>query len=150
MYQVSLGTNAQCTQVRVRRQVYFPFLLAPLLRTLIALTSRRKCDPTIFVSYKIRSLAKETPFWSAFGLWFEFAPVLARPRGEHLWTRFGSDWDGPTFVFVAHRRAQSLEWDVPDDDGDLLAGFGAQGTSIPKEDSTFEMLLLMSLDSDIQ
>lgn len=69
-------------------QVYFPELLAPLLRTLLHLTSpplapsSASDTPTIIISYKIRSLSKETPFWSAFGLWFSFEPVLTRPIGR--------------------------------------------------------------------
>ncbi|THU84188.1 hypothetical protein K435DRAFT_971296 [Dendrothele bispora CBS 962.96] len=71
--------------------VYFPELLAPLLRTLIQLSSSpfvpptptdsnpHYQDPQMIISYKIRSLSKETPFWSAFGLWFSFEPVLVRP-----------------------------------------------------------------------
>ncbi|KAH9041670.1 hypothetical protein EDB85DRAFT_1842180, partial [Lactarius pseudohatsudake] len=52
--------------------VYFP-----LLRTLLHLTA---ADPRVVISYKIRSLTKEMAFWSAFGLWFTFAPVLMRAR----------------------------------------------------------------------
>ncbi|KAF5339260.1 hypothetical protein D9758_013335 [Tetrapyrgos nigripes] len=67
--------------------VYFPELLAPLLRTLIQLSSPpfipirytgSEHDLQIIISYKIRSLSKETPFWSAFGVWFTFEPVLVR------------------------------------------------------------------------
>ncbi|THU75270.1 hypothetical protein K435DRAFT_881209, partial [Dendrothele bispora CBS 962.96] len=39
-------------------------------------------DLQIIISYKIRSLSKETPFWSAFGLWFSFEPVLVRPTSR--------------------------------------------------------------------
>jgi hypothetical protein len=44
--------------------------------------------PWIVISYKIRSLT----FWSAFGLWFTFAPVLVRARsgGSSRWERFGA------------------------------------------------------------
>ncbi|VDC07859.1 unnamed protein product [Peniophora sp. CBMAI 1063] len=70
--------------------VYFPELLAPLLRSLLELTSSSP-SPLITISYKIRSLAKETAFWNAFGLWFTFEPVFV--RGEAGWTRFGEDAD---------------------------------------------------------
>ncbi|KAI0789898.1 hypothetical protein C8Q75DRAFT_806556 [Abortiporus biennis] len=69
--------------------VYFPELLAPLLRTLLHLTSppfqshNRNINintTQIIISYKIRSLAKESTFWSAFGLWFDFEPVFERER----------------------------------------------------------------------
>lgn len=113
-------------------------------------------QPEVIVSYKIRSLPKEAPFWSTFGLWFTYEPVLARRTpplgGEHgsstQWERFGAIWDGPTFVFVARRRAESLRgWDMPDDDEELLTGVGAQGTTSRKGDGTFETLLFMSMQT---
>ena len=167
-------------------QVYFPELLAPLLRTLLELSSppfvSRSTDPQrwpkIIISYKTRSLSKETPFWSTFGLWFSFSPVLvrtskpkpkltpaertrwsdvsndddARDGGEEedesdVWTRFGAEDDGDVFVFVARRRKESLDWDVPLDDAELLSGVGAGGDGLRKSDDTFETLLLMSLSS---
>lgn len=128
--------------------VYFPELLAPLLRTLLSLSSLRPCTGNameIIFSYKIRSLAKESLFWSALGLWFKFEPVIVMRDGEE-WRRFGSDSEDPTFIFVASRRANSYTWLVPDDDNDLLHGVGAHGTASRKGDETFESLLLMSLD----
>ncbi|KAG1750074.1 hypothetical protein EDB19DRAFT_1677772 [Suillus lakei] len=115
--------------------VYFPELLAPLLRTLLHLTSPPsvsifESQPRVIMSYKIRSLSKETPFWLAFGLWFSFEP----------WQRFGSDVgeDGDlAFIFVARRRPESLSWIIPSEDIDLLGG--------KKSDETFETLLLMGL-----
>nr|GAT45283.1 predicted protein [Mycena chlorophos] len=125
--------------------VYFPHLLAPLLRSLIQLTSTSFGDPQIIISYRVRSLPKETPFWTAFGLWFEFAPVLTRSHSG--WQRFGAELPDPTFVFIARRRKHSREWFVPDSDAALLSGVGAQGTSTPKGDDTFETLLFMSIGS---
>jgi len=144
--------------------VYFPELLAPLLRTLIQLSSP-PFIPTpesgisehrlkIVMSYKIRSLAKEAAFFSAFGLWFTFEPVVARPntkKGETLqlpWSRFGTSLHGRDFVFVARRRPESMVWGLPDDDQKLLDGVGAWGTDSRKSDDTFEMLLLMGLDDE--
>ncbi|KAJ6623968.1 putative methyltransferase-domain-containing protein [Mycena sp. CBHHK59/15] len=134
--------------------VYFPELLAPLLRSLIQLSSPPFVPPNkeieVIVSYKTRSLPKETPFWSAFGLWFEFTPVLAQkspgPGGNAPWQRFGASLEDPTFVFVAHRRKESLNWTVPPSDEDLMHGVGVAGTLAPKGDDTFETLLLMSID----
>ena len=75
-----------------------------------------------------------------------------------MWTTFG--FSAPTsengdsdedmaFVFIAERRPASVDWMVPDDDSDLLAGMGANGNSSPKNDETFEMLLMMRLvDAD--
>ncbi|KAA1477186.1 hypothetical protein DENSPDRAFT_786231 [Dentipellis sp. KUC8613] len=130
--------------------VYFPELLAPLLRTLLHLTSGAVGEETVqvVISYKIRSLAKETPFWSAFGLWFVFAPVLVRERAGAGWRRFAGDKEGETFVFVARRRGESMAWRVPMDDGELLGGVGAGGTDARKSDDTFEVLLLMGMDDE--
>jgi len=136
-------------------QVYSLELLAPLLRTLIQLSSPpfvsppRNPDLQIIMSYKIRSLAKETPFWAAFGLWFSFEPVLFREDANSKWTRLGSELEGPSFVFVARRRTESFGWSVPDDDRDLLAGKGIMdGSDQAKGDDTFENLLFMVLNGD--
>lgn len=136
--------------------VYFPELLAPLLRTLLHLTSPPsisifELQPRVIISYKIRSLSKETPFWSAFGLWFSFEPVIARRIDANSlseWQRFGSDLGGDgdlAFIFVARRRPESLNWTIPSEDVDLLGGVGARGTCSKKSDETFETLLLMGL-----
>ncbi|CAA7267042.1 unnamed protein product [Cyclocybe aegerita] len=133
--------------------VYFPELLAPLLRTLLHLSSppftspSATQQPSLFISYKIRSLAKETAFWSAFGLWFDFQPVLMKNGSEKShWQRFGSDFDDTTFLFVAHRRHESFDWKVPLSDPDLLGGVGAHGSDTRKGDDTFENLLLMMME----
>ncbi|KAF7374747.1 Tumor-related protein [Mycena sanguinolenta] len=134
--------------------VYFPELLAPLLRSLIQLSSppftAKSSDVEVIISYRVRSLAKETPFWSAFGLWFDFSPVLVKKTGREAtdssWQRFGVGLEDPTFVFVARRRKESLDWQVPPSDEDLMQGVMAQGTRLPKSDDTFETLLLMSLE----
>ncbi|KAI5119426.1 hypothetical protein M0805_009877 [Coniferiporia weirii] len=145
--------------------VYFPHLLAPLLRSLLQLTSppfaRLDRPPEVIISYKIRSLAKETAFWLAFGLWFNFSPVLVSPliqpvarkveNGEPLGTRKKENWDilrqdgEMEFIFIALRRPESYDWTVPDNDDDLLSGIGAGGTITPKGDDTFEALLLMQV-----
>jgi len=146
-------------------KVYFPELLAPLLRTLIQLSSppfilsedvASEDGLTVTMSYNVRSLSKETPFWSAFCLWFAFEPVLARRRTANIkdgtpplpWRRFGSSVDGHVFVFIARRRPDSLTWEVPDNDQDLMDGVGAYNTRSRKGDDTFETLLLMALGDD--
>ena len=113
----------------------------------------------MIISYKIRSLAKETPFWAAFGLWFVFSPVLARRPGRHpsrddssgnesSWVRFSTALEQEdSFVFVAQRRPESRTWTVPEKDDDLLDGVGAWGNQERKSDDTFETMLLMSLDT---
>ncbi|PPR02597.1 hypothetical protein CVT24_002168 [Panaeolus cyanescens] len=136
--------------------VYFPELLAPLLRSLLYLTSHpfvtsrksaeAQTSPVVYISYKVRSLAKETAFWSAFGLWFEFYPVLFRGNTKDaVWERFGSHLDDTSFLFYARRRVESYDWPIPEIDKDLLDGVGANGTHTRKSDDTFENLLLMSL-----
>ena len=88
-------------------------------------------------------------FWSAFGLWFTFEPVLVRGRsggGSSRWERFGAEGDGEVFVFTARRRPESLSWSAPEDDTALLEGVGAWGTQERKGDDVFELLLLMGVD----
>ncbi|KAF7424453.1 hypothetical protein PC9H_009760 [Pleurotus ostreatus] len=147
------GTDRFLTHIVCSDLVYFPELLSPLLRTLLQLSSPPFINPTfttpqtIIISYKIRSFAKESVFWSAFGLWFSFYPVLYKARASSSWARTGSTEDIP-FIFIAHRRPESSCWIVPNDDQSLLQGVGARGTSCPKSDDTFETLLLMSVDDD--
>ncbi|KAJ7170806.1 putative methyltransferase-domain-containing protein [Mycena crocata] len=142
-----LSGSPHITHILCSDLVYFPELLGPLLRSLVQLSSPPfSTTAEVVISYKIRSLAKETPFWSAFGLWFEFAPVLVQKTGQATWHRFGVALEDPTFVFVARRRPESFQWDLPPNDEDLMHGVMAQGTPSPKGDDTFETLLLMSLD----
>ncbi|EPQ52771.1 hypothetical protein GLOTRDRAFT_122699 [Gloeophyllum trabeum ATCC 11539] len=136
--------------------VYFPELLAPLLRSLIQLSSPpfvpegRPWDLEVVISYKIRSLPKETPFWSAFGLWFTFHPVIVRPRGDtdasgDTWRRLGSSiGEDGCFVFIARRRAESFTWSIPESDSDLLSGHGTPWSS----DEQFETFLLSAFDDN--
>ncbi|OJA08718.1 hypothetical protein AZE42_07086 [Rhizopogon vesiculosus] len=154
---LSDGMRACITHIVCSDLVYFPHLLAPLLRTLLHLTSppfasTSESQPQVVISYKIRSLLKETPFWSAFGLWFSFEPVIARKIDpNHLsseWQRLGTDTrDGgdQMFIFVARRRPESLDWTTPLEDADLLGGVGTRGTDSKKSDETFETLLFMGL-----
>ena len=135
-------------------QVYFPELFGPLLRTLIHLTSPSCVSSSwlpakIVVSYMIRSLPKETPFWTAFGLWFSFQSVLARRDASEPWRQFGADEDTDrTFVFVAHRRPESIAWHVPETDKELMEGVGARDTTTKKGDDTFETILFMAMGID--
>ena len=154
-------------------KVYFPHLLAPLLRSLIHLTSLPPSSPqpTIIMSYKIRSLPKETPFWSAFGLWFAYEPVLYRCRrhaplpstrgnGDYESDRLpltthpnedpGTGWaryhaPSSSYIFTAHRKNVSLDWSIPEGDKDLLEGVGAYDDQRRKGDDAFDLMLLMSI-----
>ena len=123
------------------------------------------------VSYRIRSLQKESPFWSAFGLWFSYEPVLYRHRQsspsppprengdygsdgplsnthsngdpETDWTRYHTS--SSTYTFIARRKSTSLGWSVPERDKDLLEGVGAYGDQRRKGDDTFELMQLMDI-----
>lgn len=72
---------------------------------------------------------------------------MARRIGgsQKSWTRFGLSFDDHTFVLTAKRRDESLTWQVPDDDRDLMDGIGTWGTETRKGDDTFETLLLMGI-----
>lgn len=136
-----------------KNQIYFPELLAPLLRTLLQVTSPPFCSSAnaavnVVIAYKLRSLPKETPFWSAFGLWFDFEPVLVNDMSSvnSQWQRFGSSSGDPVFIFVGHRRPESFSWTIPLDDSDLLCGKGAMGDDLVMGDDTFGTLLFMSMD----
>jgi hypothetical protein len=118
--------------------VYFPELLPPLLRSMIYLTSSTSASITI--SYKVRSLAKEEPFWRAFGVWFDFHPVLCRAvkqaQGSE-WRRLGTlkvdlfsrhrdvdeEAEDTIFVFHAVRKLSTLDKLIPNEDSDLMAGY---------------------------
>lgn len=69
--------------------VYFPFLYAPLLRTLIALTSGAVAPIELVFAYKVRSLAREEPFWRAFGA---YADARFRHATEARLQATGSRW----------------------------------------------------------
>ncbi|KAH6909164.1 putative methyltransferase-domain-containing protein [Coprinopsis sp. MPI-PUGE-AT-0042] len=133
--------------------VYFPELLAPLLRSLLHLTTSNHetygSSPTVVISYMIRSLVKETAFWSAFGLWFSFTPVLVKKRGsdEGDWGPLNSALgDDPFYIFHAERHPESFAWRIPSSDQELLDGVGANGSLSRKGDTTFESLLLFSME----
>ncbi|GLB40288.1 putative lysine methyltransferase [Lyophyllum shimeji] len=145
------------THVLCSDLIYFPELLAPLLRSLLQVTSppfSSTEDPTqasgvtVVISYKLRSLSKEAPFWSAFGLWFTFKPVLVKDTssGDGTWQRFGASSDDPMFIFIANRRPESYAWKIPTHNSDLLAGRGAVADDSAKADDTFETLLFMTLE----
>jgi hypothetical protein len=84
-------------------KVYFSHLLAPLLHTLNHLTSVPPSSPQpgVIISNRIRSLPKEIPFWSAFGVWFSYEPVLyrrdRRPPLPSLQGSAGYESDHPPF-----------------------------------------------------
>jgi len=104
--------------------------------------------PQVLISYKVRSLEKETAFWSAFGLWFQFSPMLVKDNrvAENEWQRFGVDFEDTAFLFIGKRRAESLTWTIPLLDSDLLAGIGANGSNSRKGDDTFENILLLTME----
>ncbi|KAF9040976.1 hypothetical protein BDZ89DRAFT_330613 [Hymenopellis radicata] len=96
------------------QQVYFPELLAPLLRTLLHLAAIH--SPGIIISYKIRSLPK---FWTACGLYFTFQPVLIRRDWDSDWECFGLSFEDAMFTFVAHRRPESRQLSIPSSENQM-------------------------------
>ncbi|KAF8339572.1 putative methyltransferase-domain-containing protein [Cantharellus anzutake] len=131
-------THILCSDV-----VYFPALLAPLLRTLIWITEDFK-GAEILISCRIREMAKEAPFWHAFGAWFAFEPVIWRSTdsniGDGVWKRFGAQDE--TRIFVGHRRAETLGRNNKIgnmSDIDLLTTWRHE---------SFEMILLMEMEAD--
>ena len=138
-----------------------------MLRSLLHITSppfqAEGSSIEVIIAYEIRSLTKETPFWSAFGLWFTYEPVLSKPKLGDIslddpvaenaaWRRHGShkDADGSSYVFIARRRPESYGWIIPESDSELLDGVYARGTTDKKSDDAFEMLLLMKMDDDAE
>ncbi|GAA5825578.1 hypothetical protein JCM3770_006893 [Rhodotorula araucariae] len=65
--------------------IYFEFLYAPLLRTLLGLTEpdNEGHSAIVLFSYKIRSLVKEQPFWETFGRWFALEAVQVGTRAPY-------------------------------------------------------------------
>lgn len=161
-----LTSTAPPTHILCSDLVYFPELLAPLLRTLISLTT---ISPTteVLIAYKIRSLTKEQPFWCGLSAWFELTQVdyqrdpraPKQPFGAHT-SHFGSRAppctpDGQPlddyFLFVAHRRPETHVWAVPESDAALLQGQyvheGQMRTALTT--GTFEWLLLSRATEDV-
>lgn len=126
--------------------VYFPELLAPLLRSLVHLTQPQHASsttPPVMIAYKIRSLSKEEPFWSNLGVWFNVSTVSCRylPDRDQThwgsWHRFGSfasDVDGSNrsieqdseddyFIFIAERKSSTFHFEAPTEDDKLMSGF---------------------------
>ncbi|KAF8589434.1 hypothetical protein K439DRAFT_1332591 [Ramaria rubella] len=119
--------------------VYFPELFSPLLRSLLQLTSPPFSTATqpveVIISYMVRSIPKEMPFWNTFSAWFNFTPVLVRNISSSMpWERFGDQGENTLFIFIATRKLESFDWTLPDD-----------VEVMRREDDTFETILLMSM-----
>lgn len=81
----------------------------------------------------IRSLPTEMPFYSAFGVWFDFTRVLFRNK-DGRWRGFG-DGEGDTcFIIVATRKTETLDWEIP-----------AEGDLLRRGNESFETFLFMNL-----
>ncbi|CEH19222.1 Putative N2,N2-dimethylguanosine tRNA methyltransferase [Ceraceosorus bombacis] len=125
--------EAKLTHIVCSDLVYFPELLPSLLRTLVWLTDlappsglgdSAKLDsggqatsPLVLISYKVRSLIKEQPFWTAFGTWFDFEPVRFRFRKRSNTGLHNND-ASPTKAIAEHGTPSSsaspdpwTEWD---------------------------------------
>lgn len=174
-----LVTELRCrlTHLICSDLVYFPELLPLLLRSLIHLSeppSVGDCGPELIISYKIRSLVKEQPFWSALGSWFDYCAVNAQTCAvgqdqKDSWHRFGStpaDYNADSgdgqeyFLFVGRRQQDSLGCKPPANDSDLMQGKRCRldtrsGTPeyrlelAPAQNDYFEWLLLSSMGSSL-
>ena len=76
----------------------------------------------------------------SFGDWHTFGLADA-PAGAR-------DEEDRAFIFIAKRKEESWNWEVPEKDDDLLSGVGTLGTRNPKGDDTFETLLMMQTTLD--
>lgn len=141
--------------------VYFPELLTPLLRTLVHLTNEVS-SPEVIIGYKLRSYTKEEAFWKAFGIWFDFSPVLCKEKGEKELRRFGShakdtaqfeiaNGDVPAedemFIFIAHRKASTAVCVMPANDEEFLGGWILRDGNMTRGEGgeTFELLLMNAM-----
>lgn len=149
--------------------VYFPELLCPLLRCLIYLTQSTLSTNfvEVIIGYKIRSHSKEETFWKAFGVWFDFYPVLCKKKASKddssEWRRFGSlsldsgkttlneneeiASEDEMFVFVASRKKSTLDCQMPENDQQLLGGWLLRQDSLQQGTGaeTFELLLMNAI-----
>ncbi|EJD49537.1 hypothetical protein AURDEDRAFT_59449 [Auricularia subglabra TFB-10046 SS5] len=133
----ALQSTVRPTHVVCCDLIYFPELLAPLLRTLLALTDKDSGTAAeIILAYKMRSQTKEGPFWAAFGMWFAFERVAGALKAT------APQEPDELFLFTARRKAHTLAWPVPDDDAGLLHGAG-----LPNREGSdaFELMLLMAM-----
>jgi hypothetical protein len=111
--------------------VYFPALMPLLLRTHLDLITD---ETTPFVlAYKSRDLSKEEAFFHAFANWFAFEAVKRRSDGKRLGI------EDESYVFVAYRKRESLEWEVPTSDDALMHG---------RVSPEFELMLLSEIEMD--
>ncbi|BGP50792.1 hypothetical protein JCM10450v2_006718 [Rhodotorula kratochvilovae] len=154
--------------------IYFEFLYAPLLRTLLGLTEpdEEGRSATVVFSYKIRSLVKEQPFWEAFDtLSASVPPSLSLPStppspsspappAPLIWSRLGAALPSSTapgttdelYVFICTRHpstyggaAAVAREDVSDEQ--LLQG---RGVARGEEGGAgrFEEMILAGLEWD--
>lgn len=67
--------------------IFFPFLFAPLIHTLLILTSSdyQHLEPIILIGYKERSATKEFPFFALIGRYFRIEPILSRSNSSDPW-----------------------------------------------------------------
>ncbi|OAV97011.1 hypothetical protein PTTG_00100 [Puccinia triticina 1-1 BBBD Race 1] len=108
--------------------VFFPFLFAPLLRTLLILTSPQylpstiTSTPVVLFGYKERSAVKEFPFFSLLGRYFKLEPILSRSDPAGPWELFrrqhqssdGRDGDDRSKIYLlrATRHPSTIHLDL--------------------------------------
>lgn len=90
----------------------------------------------VVLSYKIRTLQKEEPFWTAFGCWFQYSRVVRQLRALD-----GDDDENldDIWIFSATRLPSTIGIDVAVvNDAQLMHMLGT--------DDTFEQMLLLKVD----
>ncbi|KAA1133958.1 hypothetical protein PGTUg99_033518 [Puccinia graminis f. sp. tritici] len=105
--------------------VFFPFLFAPLIRTLLILTSPHylpsnySSTPVILFGYKERSAVKEFPFFSLLGRYFKLEPIISRSDPTGPWEllrnhRDKEDEDDGSKVYLirATRHPSTIDLDL--------------------------------------
>lgn len=131
----AVTTTFPLTHILCSDLVYFPELLAPLLNTLLDLTNEAP-HAEVVIAYKIRSLAKEQPFWTALGAWFDLAwtqctiplqaPAPFGTRATHFVHPPPCDAHGTPLddylLLIAHRKPHTLAWERPKNASALLSG----------------------------
>lgn len=146
----SAGTAGDDTDVPTRHPldyilcsdlVYFPALLAPLLRSLISLTtptSRTSAavaqPPPVLIAYKIRSFAKEEPFWNALGIWFDVDIVACRHLEQQRRDQADASTSTPTRYGAWHHfGAWKCDLDLDLDQAGTTPTQGSAGTDATQD-----------------
>ncbi|MBW0499734.1 hypothetical protein O181_039449 [Austropuccinia psidii MF-1] len=97
--------------------VFFPFLFAPLLRTLLVLTSpiSPAKSPAVIFGYKERSAVKEFPFFELLGRYFLIQPILSRSHSDQPWSIHKPQSQIHLFQATRHHSTLNLDFSLISD-----------------------------------